>query len=474
MAGSTLRRGGGGSRTRWYIGGGIALVLVVVIALVVVLSGGGSSDDSARGDQLASGEVDPLAPPGPPGQKPAGGPSLAPDDATGVTADTIRVGIQIADQQILNAIGATLQDVPMEEIWQAFIDDINNRGGIHGRRLEPVVRITNPIDSTAMRADCLAWTRDEKVFAVLGLTGYYGPPVQCITEENKTPFLIADGQPEEWQDGCSRGLLFTTSASKSRILRNFADWLDRTNLLKDRTVGLLSNGGSDEEQVNKYLVPELERRGYRIASRFTFSVDVAEQARQYPIAVSQLRRDGVDTVISTLSFIPTSGVANAAESANYSPQWLFSGYNGGTTDLLASKLTPGTDALGMAASRTGEVHAGLESPQVDVDCRQIYERAIGQEVDRTNGTLLSAIIGVCGIVKLFERGVENAGQELTRRTFSDGITEIGDWTIPGFDQGSYRPGKYDGADSARVVRYEGSCDCWTVYPNSEMQPMPVP
>ena len=473
MAGSTLRRGGGGSRTRWYIGGGVALALVVVIVLVVVLSGGGSSD-SGQGDQLASGEVDPLAPPGPPGQKPAGGPSLAPDDATGVTADTIKVGVQIADQKILNAIGATLQDIPMEQIWQAFIDDFNNRGGVHGRRLEPVVRINNPIDSTAMRADCLAWTRDEKVFAVLGLTGYYGPPVQCITEENRTPFLLADGQPEEWQDGSSRGLLFTTSASKSRILRNFADWLDRTNLLKGKTVGLLSNGGSDEEQVNKHLVPELERRGYTIHSRFTFSVDTAEQARQYPIAIAQLRRDGVDTVIATTSFIPTSGLANAAEAANYYPQWLFSGFNGGTTDLLASKLTPQFNALGVAASRTGEVHAGLESPPVDVECREVYERAIGQQVDRKNGTLLSAIIGVCGVVKLFEEGVRNAGPDLTRRTFSDGIAAIGEWVIPGFDKGSYRPGKYDGADSARVVRYEASCDCWTVYPGSEMKPMPVP
>nr|MDT0666568.1 hypothetical protein [Micromonospora sp. DSM 115978] len=165
------------------------------------------------------------------------------------------------------------------------------------------------------------------VFAVLALVGFYGPPVRCVTEENGTPFVTADGQPESWQDGSSRGLLISLPASKARVLLNYADWLDRTNLLAGRTVGLIDNGGFDHETVESVLVPELRRRGVAVASRFTFSLDAGEQARQYPLAVAQLRRDGVDAVVATTSYIATNGMMTAGQAAGFDPQWFFSSYS---------------------------------------------------------------------------------------------------------------------------------------------------
>ena len=470
MTSSTLRRGGG---SRWHVGGGVVVALIISLVVVVVATADGSG--TPAGPTVATvAEVNPLAPPAEPGTKPAGPPSSAGPDATGVSASTVRVGVQVPDQGLLAAIGATTQAVDVEGMWRAFIDAANADGGINGRAIEPVFRVVNPIDTTAMRADCLAWTRDERVFAVLALIGFYGPPVRCVTEENGTPFIGADGQPETWQDNSGRGLLFSLPANKSRVLRNYADWLDRTNLLAGRTIGLIDNGGFDHETVESVLVPELERRGYTVASRFTFSLDAGEQARQYPLAVAQLRRDGVDTVVATTSYIATNGAMTAAQAAAFDPQWFFSSYSGGTTDLVAGIMPPGTRALGLAVGRVGESRVGTPLAPEDVECVRTYEAASGHSVDLAAGTELSSVLAVCGLVEVFVRGARNAGTELNRRTFSDGVSAIGDLALPGFGSASFRPGKYDGADTARVVQFTASCTCWTPYPGSELVPLPVP
>jgi ABC-type branched-subunit amino acid transport system substrate-binding protein len=483
-----LRRGGAGSSSIGWILGGLAVAGIWALVIAVVVTGGGSggpaglagaggapgAGGSSAGTGSGADAVDPLAPPASPRPKPAGGPSIAPADATGVTAATIRLGIQLPDTGLLRAIGAQPPSVDVRGLWQAFIDDVNDRGGINGRRLEPVYRVTNPIDTVAMRADCLAWTRDAKVFAVLATIGYYGPPVRCITEENRTPFLTLDGQPESWQDGSSRGLLFSVPTNKSRVLRNFADWLGRTNLLRGHTVGLLDNGGFDHETVTSALLPQLAQRGIRVASQFTFSTDTVAQQRQFPLAVAQLRRAGVDTVIVTTGYLATVGTVTAARSSGFAPTWFFSPYAGGTSDLIAGGLPADTDAIGLAGSRAGERRAGLPVAPADDACIRTYERASGSTIDRSDDATVQSVVGICAEVQLFERGARGAGPRLDRRTFSAGVARIGAIDLPGYGASSFGPGKYDGADTARVVDFTGSCRCWTPYPGSRLEDLPLP
>ncbi|MDH4172071.1 MAG: hypothetical protein OEW42_21005, partial [Acidimicrobiia bacterium] len=92
----------------------------------------------------------------------------------GVTADTIRVGISMLDFAYLVENNFSPQGWGDQQgVWQAYIDDLNARGGINGRMVEPVFTFYNPIGNTEADQACLEMTEDNEVFAVLG--GFVGP-----------------------------------------------------------------------------------------------------------------------------------------------------------------------------------------------------------------------------------------------------------------------------------------------------------
>src|SRR5947209_16529171 len=64
---------------------------------------------------------------------------------TGVTPTTIKVGVALVDftciQQFVDSIR-----VGQQQIYQAYIDDINKKGGIAGRQIVPVYHSYCPIN----------------------------------------------------------------------------------------------------------------------------------------------------------------------------------------------------------------------------------------------------------------------------------------------------------------------------------------
>jgi hypothetical protein len=69
------------------------------------------------------------------------------------------------------------------------------------------------------------------------------------------------------------------------------------------------------------------------------------------------------------------------------------------------------------------------------------------------------IIAACGLVALFERGVQRAGLNPTRRSFADALAALGSFPNPGFAASAFRPGKLDAPDEVRVIRAELACKC---------------
>ena len=462
MSRSVLSPGQSG-RPRWVVPAVVALVLVlvgVVAAVVVDDDDAGSGDGVAQASGATPLSVDPLAPATTAERKPDGGEVVAPDVATGVTDSTIKVAFHIPDQAVMRAIGTAMPEVDITEIWQAFIDDANERG-VGGRRIEPVMTTVDPIDTTKMRAACLQWTRDDQVFAVLGLVGFYGPPVQCVTEENQTIFIDADGQPESWQDQASRGLLYTLPASKTRTLRNFADWMDRSGLLRDRTVGLIQSARHRPGRGAGDACPGAGQSRVRDHEHVPFSSDPGEAARQYSLAAAQFQREGVDTVVSTASFLGSTGMANAAFLAGYEPQYLFSAYASGTSNLVANALPPGTDVLGLGGQPARLSGEGDPEPAVDQECRETDESRTGRTVRRDSTDYLT-VLSVCAVMRVFENGVVNAGSTLTRRA-SPTAWPRSETSTCDFRSSSFRPGKYDGGNTEQVLTVDRECKCWAPY-----------
>ena len=134
--------------------------------------------------------------PRPPDQR---GPLTASD--RGVTATTVKVGVLVADAGAVQRTGfagdGTDPDTQKAN-WRALQKSVNAEGGIEGRAMELVFATYNPLAADSMRAACLSLTQDAKVFAVLNITAFYGDPVLCVTEQNKTPLVLDPGQSQEY------------------------------------------------------------------------------------------------------------------------------------------------------------------------------------------------------------------------------------------------------------------------------------
>ena len=83
-----------------------------------------------------------------------------------------------------------------------FVKQINDAGGINGRRIDPIIVNFDPTNEAAMRALCKDWTEGSPpAFAVLdGLGDWTGDNQLCITQEGHTPFIGAWTTVTNWTD----------------------------------------------------------------------------------------------------------------------------------------------------------------------------------------------------------------------------------------------------------------------------------
>lgn len=114
----------------------------------------------------------------------AGAPAVVDDArAPGVTDDTIKVGVTYVDlESIKDLVDINVGDV--EKAYQAVFDDINAKGGIHGRKLEPIFAPINPVGTASADAACTKLTQDDPVFVAVGF--FLGDSVLCYVDTNET------------------------------------------------------------------------------------------------------------------------------------------------------------------------------------------------------------------------------------------------------------------------------------------------
>ena len=72
-----------------------------------------------------------------------------------------------------------------------FVNQINDAGGINGRKINPMIVGFDPTNPDEQRSLCKQWTQGSPpVFAVLdGLGTFEGVNQLCITREGHTPML---------------------------------------------------------------------------------------------------------------------------------------------------------------------------------------------------------------------------------------------------------------------------------------------
>ena len=428
------------------------------------VAGTTGSDPASGGGSTGAGGVS-----GRPGQGPTG--ATAAEDAAGatdvgVTADTIKLGFLILDVGSLGGLGIAVPGIdPQQQIdaTEAYLADINERGGIHGRKVVGAYRTFDVFSQDSMRAACLGLTRDEKVFAISAAGGFNGPALLCVTVEHRTPMLNngSVGTPSEYVRR-SEGRMLSLFQASDRLMPNWAVELDHLGVLDGKKIGIVTGEQFDpgKSVVEGALVPELRRLGHNVVHVSRFAYDQGVGASQVPVQVQQMRGKGVDFVLLTTSILYSTQFVQAADNQGYRPQYSVSDWGSMSNDTSNQNMPDAYDGTIVVTETTvGEEKVGIGESQIQRECRDVYERRTGQSSGKKGENLYGVTQGYCQMARLLEAGLGQAGRQLTRASFLEGMQRIGPFPMTSWFSGSFAPGKLDAADASRVARWYADCAC---------------
>jgi hypothetical protein len=474
----------------------VSLALPVVLVLAIVFALGHAP--AGKGTSGSTTSV-------PPRVTPVGQTSTS---SAGVTAHTITVAFPVSN---LDALGAKLgfaTDIEYSEQAKAiklFVGQINDAGGIYGRKIKPVIVNIDPTNETDMRALCKQWTEGgDPVFAVLdGVGTWSGDNQLCITQEGHTPLLSQWTTVTNWTQMGSP-YLWWTGPDDAAILQATVDWGVSSGLLgAGRKVAVIAGDrASDQVALNQYLLPDLARAKVTPIVQ-TIAADPSDSATtnaQAPIIVQRLHSDGVNSVIPLLPFNAFFPVLGAETQQNYFPTLLLSDYEFSIQSALGLIPFPYGKALDGQEGVTTETLGGIDDNRPEADggydpgvrsCFDTWHKAYPQVPPGNQNYFIEEqgpVQAWCQEIRLFATAATAAGPHLDRRTF---VKAMG--TITNFPGGfspvlSYGPDKFSGPTQYRVVRLHTNSPpstqcmmpldgipqgvCWVVEQN--WQPLPTP
>lgn len=444
------------------------LLLLTTVALIAAACGSDADDSSTETDDPTPAATSSEEPADEPTEVPSEEasateePSEEPTEMaltasfTGVTEDTITVGISMLDFESLVSSGLSSEGWGDQElVWRTYIDDLNANGGILGRELVPVFDKYNPVGTTEAEAACLRMTEDNEVFAVIGgFLGPASPATTCIVGDQET-ILVGAGQNSE-RLSKARAPWIQSESNQEERLGVFLELLDREGMLDG--VSLAVVGGP--EAVSEYesapdTLAEFDVDPTVVAFTEATSGDIAaEDAAWEPIA-ERIRSEGADTVLLIGN---TQGGIRGIRRAGLDVEiWALdvSGLTNPGTTLSPQDLDGAITINGMT-----DIEAWEEDPLVQ-ECKAIFSAAnpdveVTSPADAEDGVeqWFNPIMAYCRWLRLFAMVAEAAGPDLTQESFASAAATFEQFALPGLPFASLGPDKYAANDSFRLSIFD--------------------
>lgn len=375
----------------------------------------------------------------------------------GVTADTITIGVTYLDIEQLVELGfsqATWGD--QELVIQALADDINDRGGVNGRRLEVITDKYNPIGATEAEAACLRITEDNEVFAVL--FGFLGPAEvanTCIVDQQET--ILVGGTITEERLATARAPWVNERVTREVSTGALFTLLEAEGMLEGRSIAIVADlpAAPQLEEVAGLL----RERGVEPVLEVATSSQVADliaQNQEWATLSERIRATGADTLL--LVGNASAGIENAR-------------LNGLEVDIWA------TDASGLGSnigsnvdpeSARGVITVGamtdaqiFETDPRFKECLDAFnakhpdiEVKHPDSLEEGEPNWYTALSAHCRFFQLFELLVTSAGPNLTHETFAEAIANAGEFSIAGQPYASLGPNKLSSSDSFQLLEQD--------------------
>ena len=391
--------------------------------------------------------------------------------ARGVSASSINVVFPIISFSSIEGEFEIKSDAEFGEQTKAihlFVDQINDAGGINGRKINPMIESFDPTNVAEQRALCKQWTQGTPpVFAVLdGLGTWQGVNELCITREGHTPMLSQWTTTTNWTDMGSP-YLWWTGADDAPILTATVQWgLSSGRLGHGEKVGVVvSDQASDQSALNSSLLPDLKKIGI-VPQVVTITAALGETSgtdSDATLAVERLKAAGVQSVIPLLPENAFNPYIGAETAQSYFPKLLLSDYQSEIEVALGLIPVPYEKALNGQEGVTAETLGGIDLPVPESQggydpgvrsCWTVWHKAYPQTPKGNINDDIEEqgpIQGWCQEIRLFAKAATMAGKDLNRRTFVEAMSRITDFPGGYSPVLSYGPKTFSGPTQYRVV-----------------------
>jgi ABC-type branched-subunit amino acid transport system substrate-binding protein len=432
---------------------GLTATLIVSITLVMLLTAFGGSSAKGGASMLSD--------------SPTATSATAP--GVGVTPTSIKVGIALVNFDCIKQFSDSIR-INQQQVYQAYIDNINKNGGVAGRQIKPVYASYCPLGSSGPLAVCTKLTDDDKVFAIIGnFVDFSGDAQTCVANQHKR-VLITYNLSEQIMKQSPPGLIIYPGATNERTVRVLLQLMKKEHLLKGKKAAVLG-GSAEANTVNKTIVPGLKKLKVPMGSTAVLSIngtaDTTAAQAQLDSFIEKWKGQHVNTIF--LSGDEVSSKQFVTKLRQEMPKVLLVS---DTTDTR-SFAQQVTHAGIKPNPYQGMITAGGPLPK-EYDksanykyCAAIYKKGTGKTAPKSTTILkgpggktldtYGSINDACQSMTMFDDIATRAGKNLNDATWVKTVNTYGPIVNRGSGKfSSLHTGKYDTTDDFRLQSFDSS------------------
>jgi ABC-type branched-subunit amino acid transport system substrate-binding protein len=223
---------------------------------------------------------------------------------TGVTATSIKIGISLVDfkciQQFIDFTRPNQQ-----RVYQAFVDDVNKKGGINGRKIVADFHTECPLTPTSdlLVQVCTKFTEDDKVFAVMGNLSDAAQSAAmhvCIAKKHHTP-VITFQVTQDMLNQVPPGLMVFPGTTPERSDGVLFELLKKQGTLAGKKVAVLAQQTS-EPAVKAVVLPAIKKIGVATGTPAYLTIngpDTTAAQSQLDSFIERWKSEGVNALFVT-------------------------------------------------------------------------------------------------------------------------------------------------------------------------------
>lgn len=389
--------------------------------------------------------------------------------ARGVSDKEIKIGIEYAVDAgaVVSAFGAKgVSSGDWKVEFQIVVDDINERGGVLGRKLVPVwqgYRFEGDWP-TQEQAACERFTKDAKVFGVVAFA-HSDNVLSCF--ENAGLIQTVTGGFTWFDEQGFRTyprLMQAPGLTLDRLATVLADNLTRQGFFADNAViGVVSHEQAMWERGYKVLEARLATYGRSV--KYTMRLPEFHSARdggafgaKVKTEMAKMKDAGVDHVLFLQQTITGALLfMNEAQTSLWFPRYGLTTNDGPhalTTNVPEQQLQR---SMGVGFSPNKDVGESLISPGAKQCLDAFVKRGVTWRDESAKGQSLQRCDHVWALVEAIRAG----GTPITTSGTMAGLERLGTSypTTTAFVS-DYRNGRRDGAGAVRVFAFDTGCKCY--------------